>query len=977
MEQFKGPNFASVKQMADRSIIIATRYINRFVSEEEQFAKCSYVKIPVRGFDLYHQSATLSYSETEEKKPILYAELIEASIPVEESSLKVNENPFTIGTPNEKTSNIKKRLSKKKSRIYQTQRVISVLPEKLPDSGKKLIEMHHPLRGVKSESPEESTRMTTKENLKGWRDFVYDILIKKVKSNIEVNEEKTDPPLVRAKIKRSKREMAKLKSNFIKREKELMAKSNLAYDGKVIGEEDRDFGGGPHGVTMGGMKQETFDSMFFKEKGLDYRFRFQKYTKDDNISERTPLVISRTNFKVDLRDFRKSDLLFLKTREKEILEKVEKKRKEKKINRMIFFSQVYLILVHGCRLKLLDTVKYFFENFSEYFHVDKLFVYSYPDEISFIPKNWFLFPKWIYPNNETYPMGNALIHIASANYDYDMVRYLVEERGASVNLQDCCGRTPLMLCLSDLRLVKYFLSKKVDVNHQTPYGVTPLMILSTVSYTIDIVKTLLDAGANPAIIDKCGRSSINYFMSVHGYEVLQLFIRPFLYPESPLGYLSYSGHPLFLQEFAEQDLNALSLLPQTTVSQKVSLKYLYFVHHAIELRLTRELDKLKKYLIDAVKYLEETGLVLQYPELLEAYGFRKEVQTVEDIIDQILYHPAESTSEKMEIGFQALLISNRICGPYSWTSMYINRMMVDLMSYHNSNHKDKLAPEDLLSSKLACKKLLMHFAAQMSIYIYVAGPSLNSHALLDKFISCVSSFLNYNKLKMDDDLVQVYHDMSDAMINYFTATSYTHIHHETYHLKSEDFLMKTWLSTLCSYKSKAEYLKPVLHRFYRDCDFTYLKRGAPATLINEMVVMYDYRDNDFSDYYEMVGHEHLISPCMGGYPLHYMADHPHHSGVRSLVELGAHLDTVDFAGLRPVSATFDDQIRMYLLHRQGGLNLSCICANTIVYHNIPYHKLDLPSHIKRFISIHDPKVHYRLYRKHLGLPPNNYETEDD
>ena len=62
---------------------------------------------------------------------------------------------------------------------------------------------------------------------------------------------------------------------------------------------------------------------------------------------------------------------------------------------------------------------------------------------------------------------------------------------------------------------------------------------------------------------------------------------------------------------------------------------------------------------------------------------------------------------------------------------------------------------------------------------------------------------------------------------------------------------------------------------------------------------------------------------------------------------GAHYDAVNAEG-----KTF------YELHRiftNVPLRLVCQASRKIVAENFPYEKLDLPQHVKRFISLHDPK----------------------
>jgi ankyrin repeat protein/mono/diheme cytochrome c family protein len=79
--------------------------------------------------------------------------------------------------------------------------------------------------------------------------------------------------------------------------------------------------------------------------------------------------------------------------------------------------------------------------------------------------------------------------------DLATVRTLIEG-GADVNLADEGGATPLMWALTDLEKTKLLIEKGANVNARSSDGRSPILIASGISGNREVVKALLDAGAN-------------------------------------------------------------------------------------------------------------------------------------------------------------------------------------------------------------------------------------------------------------------------------------------------------------------------------------------------------------------------------------------------------------------------------------------------------------------------------------------------
>ena len=69
--------------------------------------------------------------------------------------------------------------------------------------------------------------------------------------------------------------------------------------------------------------------------------------------------------------------------------------------------------------------------------------------------------------------------------------------------------------------VREFLHKSVDINVQEENGLTPLMVAAQAGH-IEIVRILLDAGANPYITDNRGFNAENHALLYGHVEIAEL-----------------------------------------------------------------------------------------------------------------------------------------------------------------------------------------------------------------------------------------------------------------------------------------------------------------------------------------------------------------------------------------------------------------------------------------------------------------------
>lgn len=105
---------------------------------------------------------------------------------------------------------------------------------------------------------------------------------------------------------------------------------------------------------------------------------------------------------------------------------------------------------------------------------------------------------------------------ASQTGNVDLVKVLVKEYNADVNVKNNHGRTALMLAdYSSYDIMKILLSTGADVNAKNNIGSTTLMLVAG-SYDnyIEVIKLLISYGADINAKDYEGKNAIDYAREV-------------------------------------------------------------------------------------------------------------------------------------------------------------------------------------------------------------------------------------------------------------------------------------------------------------------------------------------------------------------------------------------------------------------------------------------------------------------------------
>lgn len=121
------------------------------------------------------------------------------------------------------------------------------------------------------------------------------------------------------------------------------------------------------------------------------------------------------------------------------------------------------------------------------------------------------------------PAGQTLLMrtLATRNVPIDYVKQLIDD-GADVNAQDKEGKTPLMYA-RNAEQIKLLLEKGADAKHLDKNGSSVLLLMVIERDDPESVKLLLDAGTNPAAVNKWKRTAHFLAIEYKREQTLKIF----------------------------------------------------------------------------------------------------------------------------------------------------------------------------------------------------------------------------------------------------------------------------------------------------------------------------------------------------------------------------------------------------------------------------------------------------------------------
>ena len=116
--------------------------------------------------------------------------------------------------------------------------------------------------------------------------------------------------------------------------------------------------------------------------------------------------------------------------------------------------------------------------------------------------------------------GNYPIHIATYINNFDIVKYLIDEKGIDVNMKTIKYETPIFDAVryEEEDIVEYLLNKGAKVNIENSYGITPLHLVAEVG-NLHIAQLLVNRCANTKVKDEDNNTPYDIAKKNRNYKV--------------------------------------------------------------------------------------------------------------------------------------------------------------------------------------------------------------------------------------------------------------------------------------------------------------------------------------------------------------------------------------------------------------------------------------------------------------------------
>lgn len=432
---------------------------------------------------------------------------------------------------------------------------------------------------------------------------------------------------------------------------------------------------------------------------------------------------------------------------------------------------------------------------------------------------------------------------------------------------------------------------------------------------IKLATALMDRGVSPFHDDpKNGIPCAYYFLDQPAFK--------------PFGFLRENLQILLEKELSKHsgythlhEVN--SLLLQGTASFYSALK-----QPSLRQQSVFSIRKCVDYIQESLALRKKHGIKLDFPQPIAAYGNRKEVQTMTEFLRLSL-----SFSANEELAYQCLIIRERIFG-YGEDSV-IAMLLAVCRWFLEDLSRSSFASELLLRAS----EMILHrvqFSDDIPVYLQRLL-QLNMRLIFSTSSSFLADFPSNMWRKLLSTNAKSVVKICKSSDNSFLIQDFLEVLHylsenDVHVQMSSPNVLQNW-----RYISKTPIITPILEAtpiFDLYKIFTTMKQDQQAKGNNcPVTITYRY--------------------C---WPLHVAKSA---AVVSLLIEGGAHLDAVDSQGKTAIQVNQDHEIQQLLKdHLSQPLNLSCLTARAIVNHGMPYKHAPLPTHIKKFISYHDPNLCY-------------------
>lgn len=606
--------------------------------------------------------------------------------------------------------------------------------------------------------------------------------------------------------------------------------------------------------------------------------------------------------------------------------------------RLLFYIPTHDIpspLVEAAYYGHLEIVKYLLETFGDYFDVNCGAKLTTKGQNVFYNVSPFL--------------------AACSNDNIELLNYLAN-KGASIYHTAPKWGSPLCVAVEhgNLSVIQYLVDCYIDVNITNNKGFSPLILAckSRKRDNSDIIKLLLSKRANSHQKTVEGYTAMHYAACSDNIGHIEILIShgmsPMFAPADPMN-PNYVPCPLYLC-VRDGSINTMRYLMNHPFCPDVCKWEACLINWQ---NTPMDWEILK----NGLKYLEASLIKPVYlqSEVTAVYGNRKEISTKYEI-DRL-----HTSFNNLESYYQRLLINERMFGVHN----KILTMDVGFFFNTGNNIEGNMILEHAM--RLCLKK----------VELYLDHPFYNdSDEVLRLFNWTGDEVRNVSKLIRKGAVIDMYSYCQFLKILLVKVQSYLTLNClcsleeilyfiinfcvvvcEKENIRAQN-LLKEFI-TDCLYQLDGS---TMIHIFLKMCNDLYFQCTTELrhskTLILQNLLKWGHQAINHPD--EQNKGNRPLHVCSGFEPSAFKT-----TAVKMLLSNGAHLDAVNGLGLDFLNIlNGDDELYNMLCSLYLPHPLTCLAAQSIVMHCLPYTIISLPQHIVNFIALHDHKM--TLKKPYIG-----------
>lgn len=597
--------------------------------------------------------------------------------------------------------------------------------------------------------------------------------------------------------------------------------------------------------------------------------------------------------------------------------------------------------------------------------------------------------------------STTLLHAAVTNNHPHIVGMLLSA-GASVDVTDCCSDTPLLKSIEhqpkEISLISMLISHGANLNYQGESTFTALMLVakSKSKHASQLVPLLLNAGADPNMTDSHGYTALHIAATEGNVEVVKLLLHHGVNPQfGERGCESLFSSPLHLsdqamgfevmssyldmckgkQEFLNYQIVSKTVFNETQHSGEFckvpsgvikpflshpdcpsSYRSVIFLVEATSFAIANPLPgleydvhKYKTYISLVKRAMKIENIAFSQP-LVESYFSKNDpqVKNLADIVNII-----DSTSyESHVVGKCMVLVAEHLLG---FGQEGVIQLLLRVLVVTNS-----------LSTVEEHSLRLLYRASEMLLFLVnlVDGKMVAFgkivYILLFELVTLIVKVLHLSANRFILVSPEIYGatlgNACECFGWYSRFVSSTHSH-----------LIPSWciqaialplLHCFCRWLAvgKDDHCVAVLERLVESGLVLTICEGKQTTLVHLAIEMWmeGKMRVKLVDRMLSVGADRVINMIdfNGFRPLHSAALGTSKVLVDSLLEYGAHIDATDGSGNSVTQYYKESNHSLLRSFFDSPLPLTCLSAQAIIQHGIPYKKLDYPQRLKTLISYH-------------------------